>query len=593
MFFALTLSAYRLPWRSAYQPKYATDMPSTKNKFLSHFDDWTLAKGEDYFQRNFVLFCKLRSDLLIEAIVRNAADDSRYYVLLKPAKDGTTIDNSICNCPMRSGCKHCAAAALKFLYDKNNSDENNVQKNSSNENVYEITSNDTKNQIASVVIAPSTTNSKPTLSGSQQAARMNSLEDAKRSFDRLAYFARRNGLLPAEFPPTEVIPKSKSKLIYIIGHGYGSRPEIRPCRISLRKDGSYGSESIIRFEMLLDNKPPAYATELDLEIASLWDAARSISRYNSMSNDLDGVPEVFEALLSKIINTGRCHFETTDSPPLKLGGRLEGRLIWEEYGEDLRLAIKAVADGADLPCLRWRTPWYIQHKTSTCGPVNLNIPKSVIDLMLGSVPIPKENLPRMQAYFATTGLDSLLPEIQGQQKFKTKFIKPKYSISIDSVKSSSIVNYRSQDGVFQDIPVRMLKVATSLPALTRSPIVDEDNCLIVERHEINPPSPRTFLEKLGFHPASLYNQNFSPGAPVLFAADSINDWANFATNHLHELDSDYWNVPDNIAEQLGVNDFNLDDLTLEANEDAQGKDFLAATDFNDGSRYGACQRAIR
>lgn len=86
--------------------------------------------------------------------------------------------------------------------------------------------------------------------------------------------------------------------------------------------------------------------------------------------------------MSLVLKTNRCFFGSHDNPSLSLGQELPGRIVWTvDEKNRYRLCILAFAGDRQIPCLRWRQPWYLDCQRWVCGPVALDVPMVVVELI--------------------------------------------------------------------------------------------------------------------------------------------------------------------------------------------------------------------
>ncbi len=160
----------------------------------------------------------------------------------------------------------------------------------------------------------------------------------------------------------------KDRLLYILDlqtfPGRPPRLSVAPVKTRVLKSGGYG---VTRpYTGFGDER---YVLPIDEVILNQLDGVTLMEgdRY------LDG--RQGSALLQQIVETGRCHWQDKDSPPLQLGEERSARFQWlaDELGRQwLHLEVDA-----PLLALPLEPPWYIDPVEYCCGPLETGVPARV------------------------------------------------------------------------------------------------------------------------------------------------------------------------------------------------------------------------
>lgn len=119
-----------------------------------------------------------------------------------------------------------------------------------------------------------------------------------------------------------------------------------------------------------------------------WKNHRSYSyNYNYQLEGIHG-----EETLKKMIETGRCFFQSKDNPPLKNGTPLNIKLTWEVL-ENGSQKLNSTLDISDHKCqtVKLDQMWYIDNQNHI-GIAHANIPTHILDKIINIPPIPPQQI---------------------------------------------------------------------------------------------------------------------------------------------------------------------------------------------------------
>ena len=516
-----------------------------QHHFLSYFDSWTLAKGNEYFRRGKVLYQVRKPNGTIEGVV-SGSNDRRYTVLLTLTAQTQEISKSSCTCPMGLRCKHGAAVAFDYLDD------------AKTDNIHKPFS-----LIDSI-------GSQPHASGQSTAAKTieetdvwspGRLSSVKDSYIRVAEMLRSTGKLAATNENGKESIKPTSTVIYLLKERTNNPvPVIELKKVALRKDDSLGAEAELKFERLTDTPTANFLDQQDVKIGRLWSTISLASMRSAFgSYALDSEPELFTLLVTNIITTGRCYVNSKESEPLKLGKPLEGKLAWQVTGDEQRLSVVAVDGAAQFSCLHWRSPWYLNALEGVCGPVILDIPPLILSSLLMAPPITIGDAPALQLFFAHTGLDRVLPAPISGKAVKTKLISPKHTLDIKMMKYVQTENQRvSEPGV----PIKVLRIESTLPTIARVPKVLDDGSVEIEQYENNPQQVGPMLAEMGFREIPAASLGKPANEARYFSTVTTQSWLDFAESNIDQLRDSGWQLPEDIDDHVAFVDFDSSNLTL-------------------------------
>jgi SNF2 family DNA or RNA helicase len=101
----------------ATMPDFKQTNHSSRARYLSHFDKWTVAKGEDLWRRRLVQDWQLESSRRLSGQVSQSADRSATINSTKVLLDDQSgsIRRTECSCSRGSDCEHAVALLITFL----------------------------------------------------------------------------------------------------------------------------------------------------------------------------------------------------------------------------------------------------------------------------------------------------------------------------------------------------------------------------------------------------------------------------------------------------------------------------------------------
>ena len=270
------------------------------------------ARGKQYFEQGRVFALQVEDEddtaVVLSATVQGRGRNSYQQRIRINWLDHGYVDiHGICSCPMRFNCKHVVAAALEYQRD----------------------------------FFAGTAKGKPS--------------GGKDCLAWLDEFSRAEDELRQEQPGGEF-------LLYLL------HPSDRPGRLKVEfhvsrrlKKGGFGKGRTIRLNNIIENYyPPQYLQPVDLEIGRLLDICDENSWYDTIIKGDAGF-----VALSKMIQTGRCHWRGTGSLPVQIGEERALELNWQRDKQDNATLQVKVAGGGE-PLLT-TPPLYLDSETATIG----------------------------------------------------------------------------------------------------------------------------------------------------------------------------------------------------------------------------------
>lgn len=526
---------------------------------LAYFDDWTLAKGRDYFRRGYVERMWTEKNGDVHGFVRGS-NNRVYLAELYLDEFRLELESSECSCPIGVDCKHTAALYIAHL------------ENFSEQEI--IDSREAKLRLLRKLVS---------LSGSQRdIKRLNDLAaqleppptvvslplELRRKFEQIADAVGTTTNREIEVKPPAKKGSRQSIVVWVLREARkGMDLNIEVKSVSILKDGSYGKVNDLWLDKLLSN-PPAYATEEDTKIARFWDGiSQGSSVYWTSAHHLtEAEPELVYLLMKKILETGRCYYEDVNSRPLRLGPALPGVLKWKEIAPSAFGLVVEAKDGDKFyPCLSSSVhQWYVDEDASVCGPVELQFKSEILKHISNMRLLSLDELDRLPILLSDLGLSSVLPPPPASGKFEVRLVKPvptlevkKIRANVDLVSEDREVLARSGD------KVKVAVVSMTVPSFDQEPRVDESGKTIVEKVDAAAAKLLTQpLERLGF--AETESRVFSdgPGKRYLISLDP-GAWIDFDDKKIAELRADGWQISEETKDALLPLEPDSDDIELE------------------------------
>ncbi len=308
----------------------------------------------------------------LSGTVRGSAREPYQVVvhITPPPARGHVHFVGICTCPMHSNCKHVAAVLLHALEQELSS------------RVFEL---------------------------EDPAALQATVDPALRN-----WLARVNGALaPATQPvPVTDIPE---RLLYILA--FDTRvtpPNLTVNNVVVRrlKNGSYGKPQ--RFNGQLSQR---YVSHADRVALISLGVINPTSMHNPILAGSEGA-----RLLREIIATGRCHWGDAEAPPLTLGDARAAHFEWAMH-DDGNQHLHCVGEHFDA-VLAFEPPWYLDHTTHSCGPLQTDLPDAVAAALATAPVLRPEHAQGAREALASLPAVRALPLPRSIERIERIIVKP-------------------------------------------------------------------------------------------------------------------------------------------------------------------------
>jgi SNF2 family DNA or RNA helicase len=550
-----------------------TSSISTKPKLLSYFDSWTLAKGKNYFNKGHILKYSRGRDHQIEGAIKGS-DSKKYETTLFLNETEDLIFDTACSCPLICDCKHTAALALAFLEaQKKTSQPEPVAPSRRVHTTSRAKSDDgTKilNQVTRKVgldpyseadikatgpartpralsivkeesaLPKEKTLKLPTLKGNQlnalyaieSAVRINEMENESR-----------NGA---------VRQTSRTLLLYLLDDASGF-PEVNVVKTTSLKDGSFGKFTEIDLYRLLQSaSPPQYVQTDDIDVLSLLGKVMGGYSYFSRNKITTSDNGLFNLILTRLLDTGRCYFKTTGGKPLKLGPTISSKPAWMGSDGKYKLCLNstdAEANSGAIRSLSWQFPYYLDQTDGTVGPTETGMPPLVSKALSELPTFSRDELLAFLVAAADHDVSQYIPEPPAECRIEIRQIQPQGSLELQSFKVRSNVMVGNQYFA-KGQRLSALVATASYPGVDGRLYEDETGKLILERHDKSGGSPIKALTDRGFHSAPRYPLGLENSDKVPFVASDAATLVEMALTDFSELKAAGWHVDPDCAREL-------------------------------------------
>ncbi len=325
------------------------------------FGERRAAQGKRIWQQHRVLKCVEENDgaLLIGA-VRGDALEVVYSVLIRRTQGGEIKVK--CDCLRQQPCVHAAALLYECIGQQKQ------------ESLFDFAELDAE-QVEEPEAAP--------------AAPFNMW---------LGMLGQNQG----EAPAASIYPESvKQRLLYILERDGDKDVRLRFESARLLASGKYGKAQPYDPENILTYTPPQYILADDRRI--LEEVAKDRSFSSLRGYRLSGRNGL--SIMKRIVASGRCHWQSKDSPPLKRGERMDGSWRWQlcmSGDQHLSLALDGREGDDGVVIVPTAPPWYIDTASGKAGPIASGQDADVAEILL--------NIPAIEL----DGDDALLQEVAEQ-----------------------------------------------------------------------------------------------------------------------------------------------------------------------------------
>lgn len=502
-----------------------------RKAFLSFFDDWTLAKGEDYVRRKKVLDLKrVRPDEVDGKI--SGSNGAVYFTRLYLDRFGSSLQETECSCPVGVDCKHAAALYIEHL------------KQVSDEAVYAAFLENPK-QIPSAQPKLSSFETPPAVSQATapDPAMLPLPNEVRQSFTEFA-----QSIAPKPTPHAVDGAKSspKSELVYLLGiDGDKDEPKIEIRSANVGKGGLYSKGTKISLDKLLAN-PPESAKDEDLEIVRFWFAiSKSVAYWNASYSLSVADGELVRLLLTKILATNRCFFNSASSTPLKLGPELPAELVWEKLdSQQFRLSMVAKDGERTYKCLRTSVlPWYIDEDQSRCGPISIAFDTRKLKPLFTMRELTLDEAQRLPVLINDLDLSEFIPAPPVANKVVVKVMQTTPQLRIQTFKSWRPLILPNKQTIPLGEEIRTIVVSSEIPASSQKSYKDETGAVVVEKYEgVDTQLVRRLMGSMGFGEIPPMVLGQPPLNQQFFMAPDPEAWSNLDADKLEELRSAGWKI---------------------------------------------------
>jgi superfamily II DNA or RNA helicase len=133
--------------------------------------------------------------------------------------------------------------------------------------------------------------------------------------------------------------------------------------------------------------PPAGLLPIDREIAQLLPPHDSFSHTRTQ---LEG--DIGLLVLQRLLRSGRCFFQSTETPPLSGGPARKANFEWQEEEQGTSLKIELEGSDSDWLLIPTSPPWYLDTDSFQCGPIEQPLTTDLFQSLGKLPPVVEEQL---------------------------------------------------------------------------------------------------------------------------------------------------------------------------------------------------------
>ena len=352
----------------------SSSLPSVSPEEITHsFGSQTAERGKTYADTGRVSGMRyVEADKRVEAQV-SGSQSLPYRVDLRLLRTSTGRHlYGLCTCPVHVNCKHAAAVA-------------------------HLLAGGGRPRVAAQHALPD----------SPQSASAATIAPALAEWlERLESAAQPKHAHPDEYPANAV-----QRLLYLLPDA-GGQPRVRLALARPLKAGGYSDPRPWDNVRPALYAPPSFLLRADLAILRrlLLDAPPGAGGEFALTS------EDAESVLRMLLATGRCHWRNAELPALREAVPRPARAAWrvnDSGAQRLVLETTPLSD-AVLPLT---PPWYVDLRTSECGPIDSGLTPQLAAVLAGTPEIPAQQARALREQLAQRALAGLpLPEAPDEEE---------------------------------------------------------------------------------------------------------------------------------------------------------------------------------
>lgn len=189
---------------------------------------------------------------------------------------------------------------------------------------------------------------------------------------------------------------------------------VKPVLLPVQKRGGYGRPKSLHWDYMSRASIPGYIQPIDDVLLPMIAACSTSSYYDpSFLSFAKLHPSRAGLVLEKLLETGRCHWQTHETPPLTRGTPRAARLVWRMDERGDQWPDLDIEDGSSVDVLPVEPPWYVSLSDGTCGPLRTSAPAEVASAFLRGPKLPPEYTARLDGLVREriVGLDLPSPRL--------------------------------------------------------------------------------------------------------------------------------------------------------------------------------------
>ncbi|MEO1191124.1 MAG: DEAD/DEAH box helicase [Pseudomonadota bacterium] len=189
---------------------------------------------------------------------------------------------------------------------------------------------------------------------------------------------------------TELPERMKERIFYLLDLDRHRKLVIQPMKGLIKKDGGVGAGArAYNTTNLHYDQPPRFVLPADLRIFRMLQAYGLNSRLPG-SQGPQAEAEDLEALVVRVVETGRAHWHDLANSTLFIDGKREAELVWQSAAQGAQELVLEDTRGQRLQALPTKPALYVDPVSGGVGHLEQELPIHVANALVAAPPVPPE-----------------------------------------------------------------------------------------------------------------------------------------------------------------------------------------------------------
>ncbi|GHT81781.1 hypothetical protein AGMMS49960_05300 [Betaproteobacteria bacterium] len=290
-------------------------------------------------------------------------------------------------------------------------------------------------------------------------------------------------------------------------------------------------------------QPPRFVSEEDIPILRIMWRQISLSYHHAQEHDET------PAMLEKMLATGRL---LIGHPPVPLtpGPARAGKLIWEQQTNG-KQSPRLVAHPPATGIITASTPWYLDMQEACLGPLELDIPRNMLQKLLALPPLSRQEATLVAEALKEVAPQTPRPLINSGAVVRVIAVPPKGELRLDTLETLGMRPWRQHPGQHYGRHFFDYAEATLCYDTARLPFNDPREFITlptgelvqIKRHPAAEAQLLASLKKVHLHPVPASTlQFYEPPPGKIYSLAAIEDWVDFMHSGIARLEAQNWHI---------------------------------------------------